>query len=164
MSDEQINQLWDDMIEAASVGVIDMDEVMAATASSMRGVSSDHLSKVWRISREEADDTIKITSQNKIHSADPQLAKNYGTNDRMLQYKHINEYFFMDTFLATKKGGVLSRGNTFCQLFVSGKTYLYAVPMKARREVLQAVKLFAKEVGAPDEIICDPTGTQISAP
>jgi hypothetical protein len=108
MSDEQINQLWDDMIEAASVGVIDMDEVMAATASSMRGVSSDHLSKVWRISIEEADDTIKITSQSKIHSADPQLAKNYGTNDRMLRYKHINEYFFMDTFLATKKGGVSS--------------------------------------------------------
>jgi hypothetical protein len=36
--------------------------------------------------------------------------------------------------------------------------------MKARREVLQAVKLFAKEVGALDAIICDPIQEHKSAP
>ena len=68
----------------------------------------------------------------------------------------------MDTFLATKKGGVSSRGNTCCQLFVSDKTFLFAVPMKARREVLQAIKLFAKEVGPLNFIICDPIKEQKS--
>ena len=47
---------------------------------------------------------------------------------------------------------------------LSDKTFLYAVPMKARREVLQAVKLFAKEVGAPDALICDPIQEHKSAP
>ena len=99
---------------------------------------------------------MKVTSQQKLHGDDPQLAKNYGTNDCILCYKHISEYFFMDTFLATKKGGKSSRVNTCCQLFVSDKSYLFAVPMNARREVFSAVKRFAKEVGAPDALICDP--------
>ena len=91
-----------------------------------------------------------------MHGDDPQLAKNYGTNDRFLRYKHIAEYFFMDTFMETQKGGKSSRGNTCCQLFVSDKGYLFAVPMRSRKEVFSAVKRFAKEVSAPDALICDP--------
>jgi hypothetical protein len=36
--------------------------------------------------------------------------------------------------------------------------------MKSKIEVLQAVKQFAKEVGAPDAIICDMAGEQTSQP
>ena len=61
----------------------------------------------------------------------------------------------MDTFLATKKAGKLSRGNACCQLFVTDKGFVYVLPLKSRTEVLQAVKQFAKEIGAPDAIICD---------
>ena len=45
-----------------------------------------------------------VFSQRAIRPTDPTLARNYGTNDRMLRYKRINEYFFMDTYMATKKG------------------------------------------------------------
>ncbi len=34
--------------------------------------------------------------------------------------------------------------------------------MKAKSEVLQAVKQFAKEIGAPDALICDMSGEQTS--
>jgi hypothetical protein len=34
--------------------------------------------------------------------------------------------------------------------------------MKSKSEVLQAVKQFAKEIGAPDAIICDMAGEQTS--
>ena len=54
----------------------------------------------------------------------------------------------MDTFFATKNGGVSSRGHTCCQLFVTDKGYVYVVPMESCSEVLQAVKQFASEVGA----------------
>lgn len=131
MPDEQIDQLRDDVVEAINVGAIDIDEEMAAIASSSRGVSSDHLAKLWRISVEEAKDNLKVTTQNKVHSKDPKLAKNYGTNDRMLRYKHIKEYFFMDTFLATKKGDVSSHDNTCYQLFLSYKNYLFSILMRA---------------------------------
>jgi hypothetical protein len=69
----------------------------------------------------------------------------------MLQYKRIDEYFFIATFVATKEAGKLSRrSNTCCQLFVRDKGYVYVIPMKSKIEVLQAVKhQFAKEIGAP---------------
>jgi hypothetical protein len=78
----------------------------------------------------------------------------------MLRYKRINEYFFVDTFFATKKkAGKSSRKNTcWCQLFI------YVVPMKSKGEVLQAVQQFAKEIGVPEAIICDMSGEQTSGP
>jgi hypothetical protein len=71
----------------------------------------------------------------------------------------------MDTFFATKdtkKGGKSSRGHTCCQLFVTDKAFIYVVPMMSKSEVLQAVKQFAKEIGAPEAIIVDPAGEQSS--
>ena len=90
------------------------------------------------------------------------LSHNYGTNGRMLRYKRIRDYFFMDTFFATKKGGCSSRGHTCCQLFVTDKGFLYVVPMRRKSEVLQALKQFAKEIGAPTSIIADMSGEQMS--
>jgi hypothetical protein len=83
----------------------------------------------------------------------------------MLPYKRVDEYFFMDTFFATKKAGKSSRNNTCCQLlFVTDKGFVYAVPMKSKAEVLQAVKPFVKEIGALEAIICDMAGEQTSQP
>jgi hypothetical protein len=86
---------------------------------------------------------------------DPTLVRNFTTNDRMLRHKRIQGYFFMDTFFATKKGGKSSRGHTYCQLFVSDKGFVNVVPMRHKSDVIQAVKQFAKETGAPDAITSD---------
>jgi hypothetical protein len=80
----------------------------------------------------------------------------------MLRYKRIREYFFMDTFFATKKAGKSSRSNACCQLFITDKGFVYVVPMKSKSEVLQALKQFAKEVGASEAIICDAAREQTS--
>ena len=68
----------------------------------------------------------------------------------------------MDTFFATTKGGQSSRGHTCCQLFVTDKGFLYVVPMKSKKEALQAIKQFVKEIGAPEAIISDGAGEQRS--
>ena len=68
----------------------------------------------------------------------------------------------MDTFYGTSKGCKSSHGNTYCQLFVMEEGFLYIVPMKQKSEVIQAVKQFAKEVGAPDAIVCDMASKQTS--
>jgi hypothetical protein len=81
---------------------------------------------------------------------------------RMLRFKRIKEYFFMDTFYATKHGGRSSRGPTCCQLFVTDKGFVFVVPMRRKGEVLQAIKQFAKEIGAPDAFIADMSGEQMS--
>ena len=68
----------------------------------------------------------------------------------------------MDTFYATKKARKSSRGNACCQLFVTDKGFIYGVPMKKEADILKAVKQFAKEIGAPDALICDAARAQIS--
>ena len=68
----------------------------------------------------------------------------------------------MDTFFATKKGGQSSRRHTCCQLFVTDKGFVYIIPMRRKSKVLQAIKQFAKEIGAPTSIIADMAGEQMS--
>ena len=147
-------EMKDFMSSSASVG--------GTTGRTPKGVDPEYLSKIWRISVDEAKRTIDATSQHVVRPQDPTLSRNFGTNDRMLRYKRIKEHFFMDTFFATKNGGKSTRGNTCCQLFVTDKGYVYVVPMRSKSEVPQAVRQFAKEVGAPEAIICDPAREQVS--
>ena len=102
---------------------------MAAALSSSEnsGISPDHLAKVWRISYDEAKRTIDNTSQLSVCPNNPILAKNYGTNDRMLRYKRIKEWFYTNTFFATKKGGSL-QGDipaVSCLLLTKGLSMLF---------------------------------------
>ena len=163
-SDNDEDQALDDLYESATKGNIDLDAIMvsAAHAGKSKGVDPSHLSKIWKIDLKQAERTLDIVSQNNKRTDDPKLSRNYGTGDRALRYKRISEYFFMDTFFATKKAGKSSRGHSCCQLFVTDKGFVYVVPMKSRGEVLQAVKQFAKEIGAPDALICDMAGEQTS--
>jgi hypothetical protein len=59
--------------------------MVIAIDPSERGVTPEYLSKVWRISFEDAKRTIIVTSQSSVTPKDSILAKNYGTNDRMLR-------------------------------------------------------------------------------
>ena len=144
---------------------VDLDDffVSSVNAGKPNGIGAEHLAKVWRISHDDAKRTLAVTSQRSKRPEDPTLSQNYGTNDRMLRYRRIEEYFYMDTFFATKKGGKSSRGNTCCQLFVTDKGFMHVVPMKRKSEVLMAVKIFAKEIGAPDALICDMSKEQTSS-
>jgi hypothetical protein len=161
---EEDDLLYDSIYEESLRGELDLDDIMlsAAHAGRSKGINAEQLSKTWRINLETAARTLDVTSQKSTRKDNPTLSRNYGTNDRMLRYKRLNEYFFMDTFFATKKAGKSSRGHTCCQLFVTDKGFVYVVPMKSKSEVLHAVKQFAKEIGAPDAIISDAAGEQSS--
>ena len=99
--DFDLMELDDDTNEAL------LDNFMASTAQAgkTRGVDPKLLSKIWRISHEDAQRTIDVTTQTSTGTDDPTLSKNYSTNDRMIRYKRSKDFFFMDTFFATKKGG-----------------------------------------------------------
>ena len=144
-----LKELDDDTNEAL------LDNFMASTAQAgkTRGVDPKHLAKIWRISHEDAQRTIDVTTQTSTRTDDPTLSRNYSTNDRMLRYKRIKDYFFMDTFFATKKGGQSSRGHTCCQLFVTDKGFIYVVPMKKISEVLFAIKQFELYIGLINEAV-----------
>jgi hypothetical protein len=154
--EESEEDQWHDMEDV-------IDSAMAsATAGFASGVNPKHLSKIWRISHEDAERTIDNTTHLLQRTANPELSRNYRTNDRMLRYKRIRDYFYMDTFFATKKGGKSSMGHSCCQLFVTDKGFVYVVPMKRRGKVLLAMKQFANEIGAPDAFVADMSGEQMS--
>jgi hypothetical protein len=163
-SDTNDDDAIDELYAEATQGNIDLDQVMlsATHAVQKKGVDAALLSKMWRIDLPTAERTLDVTSQNNRHMDNHTLSRNYGTNDRMLRYKRISEYFFMDTFFATKKAGKSTRRNTCCQLFVTDKGFVYVVPLKSKSNVLDAVKQFAKEIGAPDALIFDMSGEQTS--
>ena len=150
-------------LDLSDEDALDTFMASAAHAQKPKGVSAETLSKIWRIDLETAKKTLEVTTQACNRTENPAFTRNYSTNDWMLRYKRISQYFFMDTFFATKKGGRSSRGHTCAQLFVTDKGFVYVVPMKRKSEVLQAVKQFAKEVGAPDAIICDVAKEQTSS-
>ena len=109
-----------------------------------KGISSDQLSKFWKIDLDSSKRTLDVTTQKFKRSDDPNLSRNYSTNYRMLRYKRIGKFSFMDTFFATSKAGKSSRVNTCCQLSVSDKGFVFVVLMKKKSEVPLALKLFAK--------------------
>ena len=152
--------------DAIYAGETELDDYFVSSVDvdtkRIRGVTPEDLSKVWRIDYDTAKRTIANTSQRVVRPSTGMLPRNFSTNDRMLRYKRIHQHFFMDTFFATSKAGKSSRKNTCCQLFVTDKGFVYVVPMPTKGSVPQALKAFAKEIGAPDAIICDASGEQTS--
>ena len=142
-----------------------VDEFMASVThvKDSKSVSAETLSKLWRIDAETAEKTLDVASQRCSRKSNPSLAKAFSANARMLRHKRIDEHFFMDAFFATKKGKKSSRGNTYCQLFVTDKDFICAIPMKSKSEALQAVKQFAKEIGAPEAFITDAAREETSS-
>jgi hypothetical protein len=104
-SPEDEDQWMDDLCENVAKGEIDLDEIMvsASHAGKPKGVDPAHLSKTWKIDLKTAEKTLEVVSQTNQRTDNPKLSRNYGTNDRMLQHKRINEHFFMDTFFANSK-------------------------------------------------------------
>jgi hypothetical protein len=59
-----------DLIERATAGEFDFDDIMASATNARRsqGVDAEHLSKIWRISVEEATRILETTMQDKVHN------------------------------------------------------------------------------------------------
>ena len=136
-------------------------EVDSARAMPGKGVSKEHLAKVWRLNEDEARRTLEVTTQLNQQDAESTLSRQFSTNDRMLRYRRLNSTFYMDTFFVTGKAKS-ARGYTMMQLFVSDKGFIKVYGMTSVKQIPQAMKMFAKEVGAPNCFVCDPHANQKS--
>ncbi len=101
----------------------------AVKAGRSRGVSDEHLAKVWMIPHDEAVHTLQVTSQRLRTDIDSSLSRNIGTNNHAVQYCHIKSCFYTDTLYVTG-AAKSSRGNICAQLFVSDKGYVAIYPMQ----------------------------------
>ena len=105
--------------------------------------------------------TIALTSQLNQECENTSLARNLGTNYRMLRYRRIKSHFFTDTFYVTKKAKS-TRGHTCMQFFFSNKGFVKVYPMKLQRDYPASLRLFAEYVGSPEILVCDPHPSQKS--
>ena len=135
--------------------VDNLESEISATVTKTRGVTPERLSKIWSIDIETAKRTIDLTSQHVKHEGSSHLKRRYSTNDRMLRYKRIRSHFCMDTFQVRGKT-ISQRSHRYIQLFVSDTGFMYVYPMKLKTEIINAVKVFVKEIGIPTALILDP--------
>ena len=72
----------------------------------------------------------------------------------------------MDTFFSSKKVGPSQRGFTLCQVFATGFSHTFVVPMGVESgiEKAQAIKQYFKEIGVPLHLICDQNKEQVREP
>ena len=149
-------------VDDAACGVFEarvFSSVSAIAAGRSKGVTAEHLVKIWRIPYDDAARTLEVTTQWIRQDPDSSLSRNAGTNDRAVRYRRISSKFFTDTLFATKMAKSL-RGNTCAQIFVSDKDFIALYPMKKEAEYFLALKEFSKDVGAPDVLVCDSAKTQ----
>lgn len=139
------NELDDDSFifnkigDALSVGAA---TISAVVSGKQDGVTADHLSKIWRISYEDADRTLRSTTQLLQHSVHGTLSRNIGTSDRALRYRRLKSTFYMDT-LIVGKGAHSVRGYKYIQVFVSDRGFVYIYLMSSLTEIPTALKRLA---------------------
>lgn len=134
-------------------------EVMAATISAVASgkqeeVTAENLSKIWRISYDDAERTLRNTTQFIQHDVHGTLARNFGTSDRALRYRRLKSIFFMDTLIIGQNCHSV-RGYKFVQVFVSDRGFVYLYLMESLTEIPNALKMFSKEVGCPETLVAD---------
>ena len=82
---------WDTkLLDDFNVGLdnlISGEFVGATVGTKSQDVSAKHLSKVWRIDPNTAQNTLEITTQLLQRNDKQNLSRKYSTNDRMIRYK-----------------------------------------------------------------------------
>ena len=164
MSENSVDSDYDTMLDEDQV----TDETLIAGTtyykSKKNSATVDHLSKMWKISQEDAQLTIENATQRCARQEYPSMKMNYSDNDRMLRYKRLDDYFYMDEFYATRDKSIKSlRQNTCCQLFVTDNGYVCVCPLEKESDVQLVLKLFAKDVGVPEALVTDGSKDETSA-
>lgn len=157
-------QFAEDLVERVALSKYQLaigSKVSMVSMDSVKGINPHDLARVFRIDLPTAKRTVNNTSQRLKRSKNLTLHRRYRTNDRMLRYQHIREYFYMDTMFASSKSGATTRGNKCLQLFVTDRGFVFVCPLRTRSDMHHALRLFFKKVGVPDAIICDQGKEQI---
>ena len=104
-------------------------QIDASQGSKAKTISPNFLSKIWNIHPDLDAKKLNQITQLNPQGAHNNLSRNCSTNDHMFCYKHINSKLFIDTLFATAKGKS-TRGNYFCQIFVSYKVFVAVYPIE----------------------------------
>lgn len=133
--------------------------INSVNSSSTYSVDPNELAKLFMITKESAEDTLKCTTilASKIYN-EPRYSS-YGHRFRFLTRRHLKGNFYTDTFFSSVES---MDGYRAAQLFINHYRYLHVVLMVSKGEAPTALRHFFDNVGLPDLIISDNASEQTS--
>ncbi len=113
----------------------------------------------WMISPQQAQKTITVTTQRGVREClNPNIARRFWTNDRMLRYKRLPHPVFSDTMFA--KTATVG-GNKCAQVYTTSFGWCRAFPMEQKGEAHESLLLLFQRDGVPPSMIVDNASEQI---
>ena len=114
-------------------------------------VSPEDLSERWFISLNTAKETLKRTTQRFLRSALLPLSRRYRA-DRMYEAKRLTGTWSTDTIDGRTKS---LDGNRYAQIFANKQYFAKLYPMDSKGKAGDALKVFCREFGIPDNLTFD---------
>jgi hypothetical protein len=122
------------------------------TTERHHSITPESLSRKWHIGLNRARKTLKVTTQAGIRSALHPLTRRYRTDLMQSKYRRLNCTFYTDTMFATTKS---LEQNTCCQVWTDGHGYVFADPLRSKKETHLSLDRLVETVGIPNKIFSD---------
>jgi hypothetical protein len=122
-----------------------------ATGNRHSDVSAQELSERWFIGLAQAQETIKVTTQNCIRSALLPNSRRYKA-DRIFEKPLLRGDFYTDTLDGRCK---LLDGNRYAQIFANKDFFAVAYPIAKQASAGDSLRRFINEFGRPEKLTFD---------
>ena len=130
-------------------------------SNQVKAVDTLALTKLWTISPDRAKNTVLKKTKCGIRMvANPQMPRQYPTNDQMLRYPRLTHPLFTDTMIA---GTVSKRGNKNSRVYGTSFGLTRFPPMKLKSDDNETLSLLFKHDGVLPEMIMDNSKEQLSS-
>ena len=119
---------------------------IAAHTNKSKNITAKDLNKIFRIDFETIKRTLEIIIQNCFYTENIIFSRTILINNKILKYKRIKDYFFINIFFATTESDKSTRGNICIQFFVTDKNFVYIVSIKNRKKFFKLLNNLPKKL------------------
>ena len=121
-------------------------------------VTPESLSRKWHIGLNRARATIKCTTQLGIRSALQPLTRRYRTDLLQLKYRRLRCTMYTDPIFPVTKS--LNQMKC-CQIWTDGKGYVFADPIRTKKDTHVSLNNLIETVGVPETIFSDGANEEV---
>ena len=114
-------------------------------------IQPEKLSQKWMISLNQAQDTLKASTQNNIRQPIHSITRRFRTDMLSNRYRTLRDHFYSDTTFSRFKS---LAGNTCAQIFCN-KDFVWVYPMSTKGDAAEALQAFHEDIGVPTVMIVD---------
>ena len=147
-----LHEMTKSLMSQRNIEAVNVQERKTFILSNERNTSitSDQLGHRWNIGMKQAQQTLRVTTQQGVRSAILPLSRRYRT-DRMFNQKKLrNQKFYTDTLFGRCKS---ISSNTCAQIFANKSYFVKAYPMDQKSMAGQALRQFVRNYGVPEHLM-----------